>query len=358
LALKYKKMWKTRVVRLTGWKAVDYSGKKCRQLSSTKFSTMNVQNEIIADRNDKDMRLDKFIISHYPAANKAVIEKLIRKKAIKVNGKKEDSSYKMKSGDAVFIPEMIKALEKRTPEKQKVHIDHKDSDRFYAKHLIYADSNLVVINKPEGLSTQGGSKVKISVDDYLQYAPRTLHNVKTGELRLTHRLDKDTSGILLIAQSENAARVLTEMFKKKTIYKTYLALCVNLPENKAGSISAPILAKAGGKVEKSVVDEEGKPAITDYEVIDNVSTTASLLRLEPKTGRTHQIRVHMNHIGCPVLSDGKYGGADCFIKGTSNKMHLHAHQIEFTAFGKKYNFSAPIPTHFKESMDFLGLSEK
>jgi 23S rRNA pseudouridine955/2504/2580 synthase len=203
------------------------------------------------------------------------------------------------------------------------------------KNKIYEDENILVLNKPANLAVQGGSKVQVSVDQLFDY-------------RLTHRIDKDTSGILILAKNQKIAASLIEKFKFKKIWKTYLAIIVGRPKKLRGKISLPIYNEHKGK----------QAALTEYEVIDYVSNELSFIALYPITGRKHQLRIHLKNINCPILGDGKYGGKEAFKNNLHNKIHLHAYKIEIDNYlGKKMTFTADIPYKFKESMDLLGFNE-
>ncbi len=203
------------------------------------------------------------------------------------------------------------------------------------RNKIFEDENILVLNKPANLAVQGGSKVQISVDQLFDY-------------RLTHRIDKDTSGILILAKNQKIAANLIEKFKYKKIWKTYLAIIIGRPKKLRGKISTPIYNEHKGK----------QAALTEYEIIDYVGNELSFAALYPITGRKHQIRIHLKDLNCPILGDGKYGGKNAFKNNLHNKIHLHAYKLEIDNYlGKKKIFTAEMPDKFRESMNLLGFNE-
>ncbi len=258
-------------------------------------------------------RLDKFLCKKYDISF-GLAQKLIREKKVKVNGKRVDAAYKVEDGDQVEVfSDLAKRIE-NTKEKKKISVDRMKK---FLSQIIFEDENLVAINKPSGLATQGGSGIDISVDDF----------VREQKWQLVHRLDKDTSGILLIAKNNESAEVLTEGFKNKTIEKTYHALICGTPRKLEGTISIPLRKKILGKNEKVLPDfEQGKEAVTKFKVVKSFADH-SLIELKPLTGRTHQLRVHCKEIGHPIVNDVKYGGREVLKKNLSNRLCLHAYQI-------------------------------
>jgi 23S rRNA pseudouridine955/2504/2580 synthase len=211
----------------------------------------------------------------------------------------------------------------------------------------------IVLNKPPGLATQGGTKTHSHVDGLLDA-------FVTGDgprPRLVHRLDKDTSGVLLIARTPGSAAFFSKRFSGRSAKKVYWALVVGVPDIAEGLIDAAIAKQPGTGGEKMHVDEEnGQPAKTKYRVLDRAGNRAAWLELEPLTGRTHQLRVHCAAIGHPIVGDGKYGGQEAFLTGSiSRKMHLHARRLIIDApGGGKLDVTAELPEHFAASMEQLG----
>jgi 23S rRNA pseudouridine955/2504/2580 synthase len=219
--------------------------------------------------------------------------------------------------------------------------------------VIHRDSQAIIINKPPGLATQGGTKTDRHVDGLLDAL------IFEGESRpkLVHRLDKDTSGALLLARTSRAATFFGKSFSSRTARKIYWALIVGVPSIDEGMIELPIAKQPGTGGEKMHVDEkEGLPARTRYRVIERAGNRAAWVELQPFTGRTHQLRVHLAAIGHPIVGDGKYGGPDAFLSGSiSRKMHLHARRLKIDhPDGGVIDVKADLPSHLSESLTQLG----
>jgi len=276
------------------------------------------------------LRLDKYLCKKFDISF-GLAQKVIREKKIKVNGARVDAAYKTHEADQI---EVFTELNKRYATENKKPKVSAEKLKKFSSWIIFQDENLIAINKPSGLATQGGSGIEISVDDFLSGT----------ELQLVHRLDKDTSGILLIAKNAKAAEFLTDGFKNKTIKKTYLALVRGIVKKPEGTINIPLRKKLLGKNEKVQPDfAEGKEAITDYKLLRSFFDH-SLLELKPLTGRTHQLRVHCKEIGHAIINDVKYGGKEVLRKDICKRLCLHAYKIEIDDyFGKKLKIETEQP---------------
>jgi 23S rRNA pseudouridine955/2504/2580 synthase len=224
---------------------------------------------------------------------------------------------------------------------------------FAQSMVIHKDASALVINKPPGLATQGGTKTESHVDGLLDALCFELDS----RPKLVHRLDKDTSGALLLARSARAAGHFSKAFSSRTARKVYWALVVGVPEIHDGFIDLPLAKQPGTGGEKMHVDEkEGQPARSRYRVVERAGNRCCWVELQPYTGRTHQLRVHMAAIGHPIVGDGKYGGKDAFLTGTiSRKMHLHARRIRIDhPDGGVVDVRADLPLHIAESFADLG----
>lgn len=282
---------------------------------------------------DVGTRIEKFLAKK--ALGFSLSQKLVRKKQILINGKVIKIGYKIEEGDEVSIPDID--ISKKPIKKPTIS---KENLEKITKNIIYKDDNLIVINKISGIATQGGSNIKFSVDNVLPY----LKFDQDQTPRLVHRLDKDTSGILLIARNRGVAEILLEKFKNKKINKTYLALIAGTPVKKIGEINLPLLKKYQGKNEKVYVDEDGKEAITQYKILSS-QNNISLVELKPITGRTHQLRVHLKEIGYPILGDYKYGKRD---HNAFKRLALHAFKIEILDFfGENLAIKSELPEFIK-----------
>lgn len=304
-------------------------------------------------KEDDGIRLDRWVKRHRPDIPHGMLQKLLRKGAIKLDGKKAETSTRLVKGQQLTLPQVEKKDDR--PATTPKESSPEDAEQYLIRNILYEDSNLFIFNKPAGLATQGGTGVKRSVDSMLMH----LKGAERDKPRLVHRIDKDTSGILVVARTLKAANELGALFKTRAVDKTYWAIVVGTPNPRMGKINLPIADKQfDGDVEKSaVVEKGGKPATTLYQVIDNASKSAAWVALKPITGRMHQLRVHLLAIGHPILGDGKYGGRKAFMNGFPNQMHLHAREISFTAFGKKIHVKAPLPAHMQGTFDTLGFEE-
>ena len=297
---------------------------------------------------DDGMRLNRWFMKYYPKLSLGHLQKLLRTKQIKVDGKRAETSLKLTAGQEVRVPPLN--LDEM-PTKNEMAISKKDSD--FAKSLvIYKDDNILVLNKPSGIAVQGGTNTSFHIDKLLD----ALKFGNEEKPRLVHRIDKDTSGILLLARNRKTADVLTKAFREHKLPKTYLALVRGCPKKTAGEIKAP-LEKVGEKV---MVSGGGKPAITEYQIIDEVGDKFALVEASPLTGRTHQIRAHMEYLGTPIVGDGKYFGSERRrFSELADKLHLHAYKIDLSVlYNQKKIIKASLPEHFRQSLNQLGISFK
>jgi len=294
---------------------------------------------------DDGMRLNRWFLKYYPGLSLSRFQKLLRTKQIKVNGSRAEASLKLLAGQEIRVPPLEE--EKATPNAKS--ISAKDS-QFIQSLVIYKDDNILVLNKPSGLAVQGGTNTSRHIDGLLE----ALTFNKPEKPKLVHRIDKDTSGILVLARNRQWADKLTKAFREHALQKTYLALVAPAPKQESGDIKAP-LEKIGEKVR---VDEAGKPAHTHYETIDNIGNIFALLAAEPLTGRTHQIRAHLEHIGAPIIGDNKYfiGEKRGKYALLTDKLHLHAYKIDLSAlYNKKCLIKAPLPDYFSQDLNNIGI---
>lgn len=307
---------------------------------------------IIVNQDDNGIRLDRWFKRHYPNTPFGIIAKLVRKKDIRLNDKRADIADKISTGDKLSFP-MLKEYDDEPTQKRTNDISD-DDIKMILDSVIYKDDYIIVINKPTGLAVQGGSKIKISVDVLAEH----LKFEYDEKPKLVHRLDKETSGLLVLARKSNVAADLSRVIQGKHFDKTYLAICVGVPKVLSGKIDTPIekLEDAETKFEKVKPSQTGKKAVTFYQVLDRAEKQYSLIQADIITGRTHQIRVHLSSIGCPILGDEKYGQRSEVSRVVEDKLYLHAYKLGFTLYAKKYSFDAEFPPHFKEALNDLGLS--
>ncbi|MCJ9429266.1 RluA family pseudouridine synthase [Kordiimonas marina] len=312
-----------------------------------------VQNITVAD-DDHDVRLDRWFKRHFPDLSFIQLQKMCRKGEVRLDGHRVKPGDRIYAGQSVRVPPLgDRAVPK--PDDVKPKAEHKLSDediKEVRSWVLYKDDQVIAINKPAGLATQGGTGQKRHLDGLLE----ALRYDSEHRPRLVHRLDKDTSGVLLLGRSANSAAALAKGFQSKETDKRYWALVKGVPHPTDGRIvlkmdKAPI---KGG--ERMVVTEDGKKSMTDYAVVDSAPPEAAWLALKPHTGRTHQLRLHCAEMGHPIVGDGKYGGADAFLTGAiSRKLHLHSQSVTFPhPKGGMMTVTAPLPPHMKESFAMLG----
>ncbi|UUX48687.1 RluA family pseudouridine synthase [Nisaea acidiphila] len=306
---------------------------------------------------EAEMRVDRWFRKHFPGLGHGRLEKLLRKGEIRVDGKRAKSNQRLKAGQQVRVPPMGEAETTAPdpgarPKKQPV-VDEALAEEL-RQRILFMDDDVIALDKPAGLATQGGTGQKTHLDAMLD----ALRFDKLERPKLVHRLDKDTSGVLLIARSAAAARWLTAAFRAKTARKIYWALVVGEVKPRSARIDLPIAKLPGKSGEKMAVDfDEGKKAQTDYEVVEQLGKRVAWVALSPITGRTHQLRVHMMERRTPIVGDGKYGGQEAFLvaEGLSRKLHLHAREVEVTRpNGSLLRISAPLPDHMMKAWQFFG----
>ena len=306
----------------------------------------------LVEEKDEGCRLDRWFSRYYPSLSHAQLQKMIRLKDIRLNGKRTTANAHLEQGDEIRIPPFQEKEEKGSSHT----LTPKEVD-FIQSLIVYQDKDILALNKPAGWAVQGGTKVSHHIDGLLDGLA-----MNAERPRLVHRLDKETSGILLLARNAKTAAYLTNAFKTKNIQKTYYAVVQGKPKEMSGKVTAPLLKKKVAKGEELVcVDfDEGLPSESVYEVLDT-NGDVSFLALQPHTGRTHQLRVHCAYLGMPIIGDVKYGDTlflEQFPK-LEKKMYLHAYQIVLPLqSGKILKIKADIPKYMKNCLDFFGFSAK
>ena len=305
----------------------------------------------IVEADDDGIRLDRWFKRHLPEVSFNTVSRWARTGQLRVAGKRAVPGDRVEAGQEIRVPPLEPAPPP-TRNRPKRELLTADEEQFIRDMVIFEDRNAFVLNKPPGLATQGGTKTT-------QHLDRLLDGLgdERGRPKLVHRLDKDTSGALLVARSARSAGHFAKAFSGRTARKVYWAISVGVPDTHEGTIDAPLAKQPGTGGEKMHVDEEnGLPAKTRWRVIDRAGNRAAWVELQPLTGRTHQLRAHMASIGHPIVGDAKYGGAEAFLTGgISRKLHLHARRIRIDApDGGKIDTSAELPSHFAESLATLG----
>ncbi len=319
--------------------------------------------ETIKVRKDEDgLRLDRWFKIHFPDVGYTYLQKLLRSGQVRVNCKRVEAKQRLEAGQKVRVPAVV-----RQPAKQKTGLDvaqtatASKADRDLIEGMIlYEDDHVLVLNKPFGLAVQGGTGTKRHIDGILAGMADRFGD----RPRLVHRLDRDTTGVLLIAKHRDAAAKLGRVFQTRSAAKTYWALVKGVPKPPQGKVAAALVKASGpegDRVRKAEPGEQDKAmhATTHYSVIDRVAHKAAWVSLKPVTGRQHQLRAHMALIGHPIVGDNKYGAADVLVdSGIDTKLHLHARRLVLPhpfVPGTKIDVTAPLPPHMLKSWDMLGL---
>ncbi len=319
--------------------------------ASTKVQTVAVT----ADENG--MRVDRFLEAKFPGLSFSHIQRLIRKGELRVNGKRVDAKDRLEEGAAVRIP----PLKLDAPKTTDLSEAEEKTREFLRSIVLYEDDDVLVLNKPMGLSVQGGSGTVRHVDGMLD----VLRDRAGQRPRLVHRLDKDTSGCLLVAKTRFAASALAQVFRSREARKIYWALVAGVPKPHQGRIST-FLAKEE-REDDSVMriarhgEEGASHAVTYYAVVETSAQQLAWVSLKPVTGRTHQLRAHMEHIGHPIVGDPKYFNKENWKLpgGIQNRLHLLARRIAVPhPRGGVIDVTAPLPPHMVQTWNLLGLDAK
>jgi len=306
---------------------------------------------------DDGQRLDRWIKKAVPEIPYVLAQKLIRKGQVRVDGKRAQMDTRLEAGQEVRIP----PVEAKTQEKKEYVPNEKDR-ALLADITMFDDGDIIAFNKPTGLASQGGGGVEWQIDEMLVL----LADRKGRRPMLIHRLDRDTSGVLLCARSPNAIRNLGRAMASRTAEKIYWALTMPAPEQNEGTIRAPLAKGTGPGRDRMYVDEgpEGKFAATDFVVMERTGTKVAFVAFRPRTGRTHQIRVHAADVlGCPLIGDQKYGHAGSEMPGIglAPRLHLHARRLRIphpTLANKILDITAPLPAELEKSWRALGFEIK
>lgn len=310
---------------------------------------MTVQNLIVTE-DESDLRLDRWFRRHYPNLTQGAVQKLCRKGQIRVDGGRVQANQRLYPGQKIRVPPLPDVSQPAPlPPPDPMVLKRLEA------MILYQDDHLIVLNKPSGLATQGGPGITEHIDQMIEaFRP------KGGDRpRLVHRLDRDTSGVLLLARTPGVAAKLAASFRTREIEKTYWAIVVGRPNPAEGIIDQP-LAKVGAGGAALIVpaqrgDEDAVSARSAYEVLDSAGRKFSWLSLSPLTGRTHQLRVHCESLKTPIVGDPRYGGKIAHPEGFPDKLHLHARQLQFPhPDGGSLRVTAPLPPHMVESFKSLG----
>jgi 23S rRNA pseudouridine955/2504/2580 synthase len=322
--------------------------------------TVRVQMRAVSD-DEAGLRLDRWFQRHYPALSHGALQKLLRTGQVRLDGKRVEGKDRVEPGQTVRLPPGViappPAVVAAAALKERPVISERDAAEIQ-KLIIYQDDMVIALNKPSGLAVQGGSGTERHVDGMLD-GLRFGSDIRP---RLVHRLDKDTSGLLLIARTSQAAKRLAESFRDRETEKLYWAIVVGVPPRREGAIDLPLAKRPGARDRETMqVDhEEGLKALTHFREMDRAGRRAALLAMWPRTGRTHQLRVHCAEMGCPILGDRKYGGeqAELTTIADPRKLYLHARRITLPhPSGKgELKVQAELPPHFRRTVEAFGFS--
>lgn len=292
-------------------------------------------------------RLDRWLRRRFPQLPYGYVAKILRTGQVRIDG------HRAKLGDRLAVGQMVRIPPLHPVDAPPARALPAVEVASLRASVLHIDDDVIAINKPPGLAVQGGTGTRRHLDAMLA----ALRFGAPEMPRLVHRLDKDTSGVLLLARHAKAARLLAGAFRRDRIWKNYWALVAGIPAPRSGLINLPLVKRGGRGGEKVVVDTDfGKTATTEYEVMGVAGRRVAWLSLTPRTGRTHQLRVHLASIGTPVVGDGKYGGAQAFVAGLAPRLHLHARAVQvFDERGEvALSVVSPLSDHMAESWALFG----
>ncbi|MFD2263643.1 RluA family pseudouridine synthase [Lacibacterium aquatile] len=311
---------------------------------------MSVELVTVAEE-DGEARLDRWFKRHYPGLAFGKLAKLCRTGQVRIDGKRCDPSDRIEPGVVIRVPP-LGDIDSPPPPRE---VSDRDAADLKAR-VLFKDKDVLIINKPAGLAVQGGSGTTHHLDGMLS----ALQYDSIDKPRLVHRLDRDTSGVLVLARTAAAANALAAAFKSRETEKVYWAICAGIPPLDEGTIDLKLAKKGGPQGERVAVSgEEGLRAITHYRTIDSAPPKACWIRLEPETGRTHQLRVHCQAMGTPILGDVKYGASAAILQGVDHprQLHLHARSLRLPhPKGGYIDVTAPPPPHMLTTFRYFGFS--
>lgn len=307
------------------------------------------------------MRLDRWFKTHYAALPHSRLEKLLRTGQVRVDGGRVKASTRLEAGQSIRVPPLPDAPPPPGPKKTI-----SKTDRAFLKSItLYEDDDLLILNKPAGLAVQGGSKTARHIDGLLEGLAGELGGGSSTRPRLVHRLDRDTSGVLVVAKRRSIAAKLGRAFQTRSVRKIYWALVNGVPRPAQGKVDAALvkaMGPGGERVRKARPgeQEQAQSALTHYAVIDRAAQEVALMSLKPVTGRQHQLRAHMAILGHPILGDEKYPSEEELADSLERRLHLHARRIAFPHPSGQgtVDVTAPLPPHMERAFEAFGFSPK
>ena len=313
-------------------------------------------------RGEGGQRLDRWFRVHFPDVGYSYLQKLLRSGQVRIDGKRVQANARVEAGQQVRVPAVVRQPAKARPSLvPPLGLSKGDRDLIEGM-ILFEDECVLVLNKPYGIAVQGGTGTTRHIDGLLAGMADRFGD----RPRLVHRLDRDTTGVLLVAKSRDAAAKLGRVFQTRSAAKTYWALVKGVPKPPQGKVEAPLVKAAGpdgDRVRKALPGEQAKAmhATTHYSVIDRVAHKAAWVSLKPVTGRQHQLRAHMALIGNPIVGDNKYEGDKVLAdSGIEAKLHLHARRIVIPhpAGAANIDVTAPLPEHMRKTWELLGLDAR
>jgi 23S rRNA pseudouridine955/2504/2580 synthase len=317
---------------------------------------MPIATRTVSD-DEADIRLDRWFRRHVPGLTQGAIQKLCRTGQIRVDGHRAEAATRLSTGQAIRIPPLPAAPAPAVPRPEVDPLAARDLQKL----VLYRDDSVLVINKPHGMPVQGGPGITHHLDALLD----ALRFGSNERPRLVHRLDRDTSGVLLLARTPGSAAKLAALFRSRDVEKTYWAVVARRPIPSEGRIDLPLKRIGGARGERTAPaerdDKEAARAITDYRTLDHAGQKLAWLELQPLTGRTHQLRVHCVALGAPILGDVKYARPDqnnafaATVEGLSSELHLHARALRLPhPAGGTLLVEADLPPHMLQTFRTLG----
>ncbi|HUR43761.1 MAG TPA: RluA family pseudouridine synthase [Aestuariivirga sp.] len=318
---------------------------------------MDVKRHVVS-ADEAGMRLDRWFKLHFPQVTFAYLNKLTRTGQVRVGAARVKTSTRLAAEQEIRVPPL--AFDKRPADTPRTDVKplSKEERRLFDSMIIHEDKDLYVLNKPSGFAVQGGSKTHQHLDALLMGLA-----VELGERPLlVHRLDRDTSGVIVVAKRRAIASALGKLFATRAVKKIYWAAVKGVPKPSQGRIDVALIKAKGPDGDRVRPSGEGEEedeqrAVTNYSVIDKASSIIAWVSLKPVTGRQHQLRAHMAHIGTPIMGDEKYGGNSEMPEGVSKRLHLHARRVVFPhPRGGTVDVSAPLPQHMLDTWAMFGLN--
>ena len=317
---------------------------------------MNEVKRHVVTAEEAGMRLDRWFKVHFPQVTFAYLNKLTRTGQVRVGGARAKTSTRLEAEQEIRVPPLAFDTRPADLPKSEVKPLSPQERRLFDSMVIHEDRDIFVLNKPSGFAVQGGSKTHHHLDGLLMGL-----GVELGERPLlVHRLDRDTSGVIVIAKRRSIASALGKLFATRAVKKTYWALVKGVPKPAQGRIEVALIKAKGPEGDRMRASREGEEddeqrAVTFYSVIDKAPPVTAWVSLKPVTGRQHQLRAHMAHIGTPIMGDEKYGGLEDMPEGMDRKLHLHARRIVFPHPREgTIDISAPLPEHMLKSFGLFG----